>query len=94
MNHLKKLFDQHGDIVSVRPVVAEFYDEIVFQDPSEKLLRLLRRTPQGDGLKLRESSLSPYCKLFFLFKKYAFVVRSFKILASRHNFFLLVCFDD
>ena len=72
--HPVKLFDQHGEIVSIRPVVYEFYDEIVFQDPYDKLLRLLRRTPHGAGLKLKESSLSPYCKFFFGFFLFLFVM--------------------
>jgi YEATS domain-containing protein 4 len=46
--------------LSRRPVVHEFYDEIVFQDPSERLLGLLKTTPHGPSTRLRPSLLAPY----------------------------------
>eukprot|EP00171_Calliarthron_tuberculosum_P002408 IDg2408t1 len=39
--HPLRLFPPEGESTK-DPVVSEFYDEIVFQDPSEKLLAMLK----------------------------------------------------
>lgn len=62
--HPLKLFPSDTTELSKRPVVHEFYDEIVFQDPSERLLGLLKTTPHGPGTRLKTSILSPYYKDF------------------------------
>lgn len=46
------------------PVIREYYDEIVFQDPSEKLLDILKTTPHGPQIQIRTSSLAPFFKDF------------------------------
>lgn len=46
--------------VSNSPVVVEFYDEIVFQDPTEKMLNLLKTTPHGPSVSLNESSCAKH----------------------------------
>lgn len=61
--HPVKLFAAGGETIA-RPIVYEFYDEIVFQDPPEKLLRLLRSTPHGSGVKLKQSSLAGHCTYY------------------------------
>lgn len=62
--HPLKLFPSDTTELSKRPVVHEFYDEIVFQDPNERLLRLLKSTPHGTGFRLKASILAPYYKDF------------------------------
>lgn len=62
--HPLKLFTGLNAELSRQPVVHEFYDEIVFQDPSEKLLAMLKSTPHGPGTRLKQSILSPYYKDF------------------------------
>lgn len=57
--HPLHLFHQDGS-VSSRPVVVEYYDEIVFQDPTEKLLNLLKNTPHGPSVSINESSCSRF----------------------------------
>ncbi len=44
--HPLRLFHGDTEIPESEPVVTEYYDEIVFQDPSEKLLSLLKSTPR------------------------------------------------
>lgn len=61
--HPLRLFPPEGESVK-DPVVSEFYDEIVFQDPSEKLLAMLKNTPHGQGARVRQSHLAPYFKDF------------------------------
>jgi YEATS domain-containing protein 4 len=62
--HPLKLFPGGGQEPSRKPVVHEFYDEIVFQDPSERLLGLLKGTPHGPGTRLKTSLLAPYYRDF------------------------------
>jgi YEATS domain-containing protein 4 len=62
--HPLKLFPGEGREPTRKPVVHEFYDEIVFQDPSERLLSLLKSTPHGPGTRLRTSILAPYFRDF------------------------------
>lgn len=47
---------------SPEPVVHEFYDEIVFQDPTEKMLNLLKHTPHGTHVRLKPSIYTPFQK--------------------------------
>lgn len=61
--HPLRLFEFSGE-PSPKPVVMEHYDEIVFQDPSEKLLALLKSTPHGPQIKLKTSMFSSYYKDF------------------------------
>lgn len=49
---------------SEKPVIKEHYDEIVFQDPSEKLLEILKTTPHGPHLQLKKPDYSIYFKDF------------------------------
>lgn len=58
--HPLRLYENSGE-VTPRPVISEHYDEIVFQDPSEKLLGLLKSTPHGPNLQLKTSH---YAKFF------------------------------
>ena len=62
--HPLRLFPEGGGQLDTKPVVSEFYDEIVFQDPSEKLLKTLKTTPHGPGTRLKQSILAPYYKDF------------------------------
>lgn len=62
--HPLRLFAENSSEPSKKPVVSEFYDEIVFQDPSEKLLKCLKTTPHGQGIKFKGSVLAPYYKDF------------------------------
>lgn len=62
--HPLKLFAGPGMELTRSPVVSEFYDEIVFQDPSERLLEMLRSTPHGPGIKVKISMLAPYFRDF------------------------------
>lgn len=61
--HPLHLFKPDGTS-STEPVVFEYYDEIVFQDPSEKLLNLLKTTPHGPQLKLKPSAQQSHYKDF------------------------------
>ena len=61
--HPLRLFESGGK-PSPTPVVTEFFDEIVFQDPSEKLHHLLKTTPHGPEVRLRLSSFAQYYKDF------------------------------
>ncbi len=61
--HPLRLFADNSG-VSKEPVVSEFYDEIVFQDPSEKLLATLKTTPHGVGDGFRGSHLAAHFKDF------------------------------
>lgn len=58
--HPLRLFPEGGGEPTDKPVVSEFYDEIVFQDPSEKLLEILKTTPHGPQIKIKTSTLAPY----------------------------------
>lgn len=62
--HPLRLFADASGEPSKKPVVSEFYDEIVFQDPSEKLLNTLKTTPHGPGTRIKTSHLAPYFKDF------------------------------
>lgn len=62
--HPLRLFPEGGGELNKKPVVSEFYDEIVFQDPSEKLLKTLKTTPHGPGTRLKVSTLAAYYKDF------------------------------
>lgn len=57
--HPLHLFNPDGSI-SPDAVVYEYYDEIVFQDPSEKLLNLLKNTPLGHQLKIKQPGFPSY----------------------------------
>lgn len=61
--HPLSLFHSNG-LVSPDPVVTEYYDEIVFQDPAEKMLNLLKDTPQGSHVHIKHTSCLPYYKDF------------------------------
>lgn len=53
------------EVDPLEPVVSEFYDEIVFQDPSEKMYNLLKSTPVGTAVShLPVSALQPYFQDF------------------------------
>lgn len=56
--HTVKLFTAIDAEPSKKPVVFEHYDEMVFQDPSERLLQMIKSTPHGPGTKLKTSTLS------------------------------------
>lgn len=62
--HPLRLFAAGTDTVSKEPVVSEFYDEIVFQDPSERLLATLKTTPHGIGDGFKGSHLVPFFQDF------------------------------
>eukprot|EP00177_Eucheuma_denticulatum_P005302 GFKZ01009645.1.p2 GENE.GFKZ01009645.1~~GFKZ01009645.1.p2 ORF type:complete len:217 (-),score=21.36 GFKZ01009645.1:2423-3073(-) len=49
---------------SDKPVIREYYDEIVFQDPSEKLLQILKTTPHGPKVQSKPSTFAPFFKDF------------------------------
>lgn len=57
--HPLTLFHSDGSSLP-QPVVTEFYDELVFHDPSEKLLNLLKSTPSGPHVNLKPSICAPY----------------------------------
>lgn len=57
--HPLSLFKSDGT-PSSEPVVSEFYDELVFTDPSEKMLNLLQSTPHGPHVKLPHSICAPH----------------------------------
>lgn len=59
--HPLSLFNADGT-PSSEPVVSEFYDELVFPDPSEKMANLLTSTPCD--LKLVEYICAPHYKDF------------------------------
>lgn len=61
--HPLRLFAPNGDTTS-EPVVHEFYDEIVFQDPSHKMLGLLKNTPHGNDVKIKHSMFAEYYQDF------------------------------
>lgn len=61
--HPLHLFRSDGSTTD-QPIVAEFYDEIVFQDPIEKMLNLLKTTPHGPQVILKPSIYDPYYKDF------------------------------
>lgn len=57
--------DPNTEVDPMAPVVSEFYDEIVFHDPSEKMYNLLKSTPTGTAVSHRPvSALQPYFKDF------------------------------
>lgn len=58
--------DKDAEVDPLAPVVSEFYDEIVFQDPSEKMYNLLKSTPVGNAgvSHLPVSALQPYFQDF------------------------------
>lgn len=56
--HPVKLFTGTDVELTRKPVVYEYYDEIVFQDPSERLLQMIKATPHGPGTRLKVSTLS------------------------------------
>jgi YEATS domain-containing protein 4 len=62
--HPLKLFVAADAELTRRPVVHEFYDEIVFQDPSERLLQMLKTTPHGPGTRLKVSVLANWYRDF------------------------------
>lgn len=62
--HPLRLFVERTGEPSVEPVVSEFYDEIVFQDPSEKLLEILQTTPHGPQIQIKQSMFSAHFKDF------------------------------
>lgn len=55
--HPLRLFPQDGEPTK-EAVVSEYYDEIVFQDPSERLLATLKTTPHGSAARVRSSNLA------------------------------------
>lgn len=57
--HPLRLYEYAGE-PSAKPVVSEHYDEIVFQDPSEKLLNMIKDTPHGPHIKVKSSIPSTY----------------------------------
>lgn len=61
--HPLRLFESSGE-PSPKPVVVEHYDEIVFQDPPERLHSLLKTTPHGPGTKIKTSMISNFFKDF------------------------------
>ncbi|PXF47854.1 Transcription initiation factor TFIID subunit 14 [Gracilariopsis chorda] len=63
--HPLRLFETMGE-PSPDPVVSEHYDEIVFQDPPEKLHSLLKTIPHGPNLRIKQPSypISNYFKDF------------------------------
>lgn len=61
--HPLHLFNTDGS-PSTSPVVFEYFDEIVFQDPSEKMLNLLKTTPHGHQIQLKPSHFQQYYKDF------------------------------
>lgn len=62
--HPIKLFVAPDAEPTLRPVVNEYYDEIVFQDPSERLLNMLKATPHGPGTRLKVSKLANWYRDF------------------------------
>lgn len=62
--HPLALFNPDGSPSKEEPIVSEFYDELVFPDPSEKMLHLLKSTPHGPHVKLPPSSCAQYYKDF------------------------------
>jgi YEATS domain-containing protein 4 len=62
--HPLKLFVSPDAEFTKKPVVHEFYDEIVFQDPSERLLQMLKTTPHGPGTRLKQSALAAWYRDF------------------------------
>mmetsp|Transcript_6638 Transcript_6638/g.9601 ORF Transcript_6638/g.9601 Transcript_6638/m.9601 type:complete len:220 (-) Transcript_6638:1689-2348(-) len=55
--HLLRLFPPFGTEMSKKPVVSEHYDELIFQDPTENLFKLLKAGPSA---KFKQSTYSPY----------------------------------
>ncbi|KAI0564818.1 YEATS domain containing protein [Gracilaria domingensis] len=53
--HPLRLFENVGE-PSPDPVVSEYYDEIVFQDPPETLHGLLKTIPHGPNLRIKQPS--------------------------------------
>lgn len=62
--HPLRLFVERTEEPTLDPVISEFYDEIVFQDPSEKLLDMLQTTPHGPQIQIKQSMYSAYFKDF------------------------------
>lgn len=62
--HPLRLFPEGGSEPTDKPVVSEYYDEIVFQDPSEKLLGFLKTTRHGRDVKIKTSELAPFFRDF------------------------------
>mmetsp|Transcript_6637 Transcript_6637/g.9596 ORF Transcript_6637/g.9596 Transcript_6637/m.9596 type:complete len:191 (-) Transcript_6637:1892-2464(-) len=56
--HLLRLFPPFGTEMSKKPVVSEHYDELIFQDPTENLFKLLKAGPSA---KFKQSTYSPHC---------------------------------
>mmetsp|Transcript_6644 Transcript_6644/g.9631 ORF Transcript_6644/g.9631 Transcript_6644/m.9631 type:complete len:98 (-) Transcript_6644:1821-2114(-) len=47
--------------MSKKPVVSEHYDELIFQDPTENLFKLLKAGPSA---KFKQSTYSPHFTSF------------------------------
>jgi len=54
-----QLFPPPGTDMTKKPVASEHYDELIFQDPPENLLKILKAGPQS---KFKGSSLAAHCK--------------------------------
>mmetsp|Transcript_42964 Transcript_42964/g.168085 ORF Transcript_42964/g.168085 Transcript_42964/m.168085 type:complete len:220 (-) Transcript_42964:2881-3540(-) len=59
--HLLRLFPPFGTEMSKKPVVSEHYDELIFQDPTENLFKILKAGPSA---KFKISTYAPYFTSF------------------------------
>mmetsp|Transcript_6673 Transcript_6673/g.20210 ORF Transcript_6673/g.20210 Transcript_6673/m.20210 type:complete len:220 (+) Transcript_6673:69-728(+) len=59
--HLLRLFPPPGTDMTKKPVASEHYDELIFQDPPENLLKILKAGPQS---KFKGSSLAAHFSSF------------------------------
>lgn len=62
--HPLSLFKSDGTVSKGDPIVAEYYDELVFPNPTEKMFSLLRSTKHGPHVKLPQSLYRKYYTSF------------------------------
>jgi YEATS family len=64
INHLLKLYPSQSQIpTSKRPVIHEFYDELVFQDPTEAFYKKLVAGPE------KEAPINPLAEYFPIYSE-------------------------